>query len=373
MTSTESFDVNVAAFRHGDADAFDRISRRYFRELHIHCYRMVGSFDDAEDLVQETLLRAWRNRDTYEGRSTIRGWLYRIATNACLDAIRRRAPRRTASDDSKLPLYSQVPWIQPYPDALLDSTPAGDDHPDARLVARETIELAFLATIQLLPAKQRSVLILRDVLDFSAAETAQVLDDTTAAVNSSLQRARATVRRVPAKASLTAARPTFEELVFLQAYMDATERGDFDAVLELLRDDVRMTRFPDGSTWDGRDEVRCELLKRKDDFGDVRSVAVAANRQPAVALYRRRSGDAEYRAWGIVLLGVVDGKLREIATFNSPELFARFDLPLTIPDRCPPNTSPPMAYAPDFRKGSGTDYTRFNISSVADSICDSSV
>jgi RNA polymerase sigma-70 factor, ECF subfamily len=324
----------VAAFCRGDRDAFDCISRRHFRELHIHCYRMVGSFDEAEDLVQETLLRGWRNRDSYEGRATIRAWLYRIATNACIDAIRRRAPRGEPIEDPGVSLYPQFPWLQPYPDALLDTSGGNDDQPDARLVARETIELAFLATIQLLPAKQRAVLILRDVLDFSASETAQVLDDTPAAVNSALQRARDTIRRrrEPTNAPPAAPAATFGELVFLQLYMDASERGDLDAIVELLRDDVQMTLLPDGLTWDGRSDVACEFLKRKDDFADVRMVAVAANRQPAVAVYRRRSDDAEYHAWAVVLLGVVDGKLREIASFASPELFARFDLPLTLPD-----------------------------------------
>ncbi len=325
----------VAAFRRGDDEAFGRISRHHFRELHIHCYRMVGSFDEAEDLVQETLLRAWRNRDTYEGRATIRAWLYRIATNACIDAIRRRGPQSVPIEDSGVPPYSQFPWMQPYPDALLDTTGGHTDQPDMRLVARETIELAFLATIQLLPAKQRAVFILRDVLGFSATETAQVLDDTPAAVNSALQRARATVRRRRARAGapLPAPKATFGELVFLQAYMDASERGDIDAIVDLLRDDVRMTLFPEGSTWDGRNEVACELFKRKDDVGDARIVAIAANRQPAVAVYRRRSDDTEYRAWAAVLLRVVDGKLHEIATFASPELFARFDLPPTLPER----------------------------------------
>jgi len=339
VTPARSPEVDVAivdAFRRGDEDAFGRISRHHFRELHIHCYRMVGSFDEAEDLVQETLWRAWRNRDSYEGRATLRAWLYRIATNACIDAIRRRAPRPAPSEDSGGPEYSQFPWMQPYPDALLDTTGGHNDQPDARLVARETIELAFLATIQLLPAKQRAVLILRDVLGFSATETSQVLDDTPAAVNSALQRARATVRRRRAPTSAPPpVEPTFGELVFLQAYIDASERGDVDAIVDLLRDDVRMTLFPEGSTWDGRHEVACELFNRKDDFGEVRSVAIAANRQPAVAIYRRRSGDTEYRAWAVVLLGVVDGKLREIATFASPELFARFDLPRTLPERRP--------------------------------------
>lgn len=372
--------ATVAAFRRGDEEAFDRISRQHFRELHVHCYRMVGSFDDAEDLVQDTLLRAWRHRDSYEGRATIRAWLYRIATNACIDAIRRRS-RETPMDapgegltiadagadadvgadaDDALPRYARFPWMQPYPDTLLDVAGGEADPPDARLVARESIELAFLATIQRLPPKQRAVLILRDVLDFSAVETAEVLDDSAAAVNSALQRARATMRarRGPASTAPTPApvqaptpapittlmaartRPTtrtatsntsFADAVMLQAYMDAAGRGDVEAMVALLRDDVRMTLLPAGRTWEGRHAVTCEMLERQKDFGDAKVIAIAANRQPAMAVYRRRAGDSDYRAWAIVVLGVTEGKLREIATFASPELFRRFDLPPALP------------------------------------------
>jgi RNA polymerase sigma-70 factor (ECF subfamily) len=331
-SSAEGDSAIAAAFRRGDDGAFDRISASYFRELHVHCYRMVGSFDEAEDLVQETLLRAWRNRESYEGRATIRAWLYRIATNACIDAIRRR-PRIAPIEDSGIPQYAQFPWLQPYPDALLDGVAGSDNRPDARPVARETIELAFLATIQLLPAKQRAVFILCEVLGFSAVEAAAVLDDSPAAVNSALQRARGTLhRRGGTSPSRQERTPTFSDAMFLQAYMDASERGDVDAIVDLLRDDVRMTMLPEGSTWHGREEVACEFLKRKDDLRQVRILAMAANRQPALAVYHRASHETEYRAWAIVLLGVLEGKLREVATFTSRELFARFGVPPTLPE-----------------------------------------
>jgi len=174
----------------GDEAAFGELVQRHRRELHLHCYRMTGSFGEAEDLVQETFLRAWRKRDSFEGGPGFRAWLYRIATNACLDALRssRRRPSTVQS-------FAEVPWLQPYPDRLLDELAPSDTQPDAVVVARETIGLTYLAVIQLLPPRQRAVLILRDVLDWSAAETAAMLEMSVAAANSALQRARATLRR----------------------------------------------------------------------------------------------------------------------------------------------------------------------------------
>ena len=323
--------ATIAAFCDGDHEAFASISRRHHHELQIHCYRMVGSFDDAEDLVQETFLRAWRGRDTYQRRAHIRSWLYRIATNVCIDAIRKRTTHEPTPDTAAAD--PTVPWLQPVPDALLDQVADAADPPDTRTVTRETIEMAFLTALQLLPAKQRAVLILRDVLDFSAAETAEALEDTTAAVNSALQRARETLRRRRPLAGSPppGGDPSFGEALFLQAYMDAQRRGDIEAIIAMLREDVHMTLFPAGVSWHGLEEVKCEFLKLRDTFGDARSIAVAANRQPAMAVYRRQSGDDAYRAWAIVLLSVADGKVREIATFAAPALFARFGLPDTLP------------------------------------------
>jgi len=337
MPTLDAVDAaTVAAFRKGDHDAFARISRRHFRELHIHCYRMVGSYDEAEDLVQETLMRAWNRRESYEGRATVRAWLYRIATNVCIDVIRTRTSRETPDKPDEVPQYSEFPWMQPYPDAILDSVVPDEAQPDSRIVRRESIELAFLATVQVLPAKQRAILMLRDVLEFSAAETATILQDTIAAVNSALQRARATLQMMRASwgDSVEPSAATFDEAVLLQGFMDAQDRGDVNAIIDLLRDDVRMTLFPDAVTWDGREEVARELRKKRSDFdGEVRSIPIAANRQPALAVYIRRRDDVEYRAWALVLLGVRAGKLREIATFASPELFTRFELPRTLAER----------------------------------------
>ena len=277
-------------------------------------------------------MRAWNRRQSYEGRAGIRAWLYRIATNACIDAIRGRAARGGAQREDTVPPYERVPWLQPYPDALLESVVSEEAQPDARLVSRDTIELAFLATIQTLPPKQRAVLIFRDVLEFSASEAAEILGDTTAAVNSALQRARVTLeRRRGTVASPPTATPSFDDAVLLQAFMDAQDRGDVNALVDLLREDVRMTLFPDAATWSGRDAVVRELRAKRRDFGgDIRSVPIAANRQPALAVYARQGTEVAYRAWAIVVLGFRDGKLREIATFASPDLFARFRLPPTL-------------------------------------------
>ncbi len=172
-----------------DEATFAEAVERHRRELHVHCYRMLGSFEEAEDALQEAFLRAWRGRESFEGDSQLRAWLYKIATNVCLDALRRNK-RQVPVLHSK----AEVPWLQPYPDQLLDEIAPSDEQPDAVVVARETIELTFIALIQLLPARQRAAVILRDVLDWSAAETAKLLDVSVASANSALQRGRETLR-----------------------------------------------------------------------------------------------------------------------------------------------------------------------------------
>src|SRR4029453_16319522 len=197
----------AAAARAGDESAFAVLAERYRRELQVHCYRMLGSFEDAEEMVQETFLRAWRKRSSFEGRSSFRAWLYRIATNVCLDVLERRPPRvlppqvATAADPRVPPRpTADVPWLQPYPDRLLEGIAPSDTEPDAALVAKESIELAFLVAIQQLTPRQRAVLILRDVLGWSAKETAMLLDASVDAVNSALRRAAAALKRhLPAR------------------------------------------------------------------------------------------------------------------------------------------------------------------------------
>jgi RNA polymerase sigma-70 factor, ECF subfamily len=330
----------VAAARAGDEQAFARLVERHRRELHVHCYRMLGSLDDAEDAVQDAFLRAWRHRARFslEGRWSFRGWLYRIATNACLDVLARR-PRRflpydvapPADPTATPPPHADLPWLDPYPDRLLDELASPDPGPDAAAIAKETLELAFLAAIQHLPPRQRAALLLRDVLGWPARDVAAALETTVAAANSALQRARATLReRLPTRRAQWA-RPdaTEQEQAILRRYMEAQERRDADAVTALLREDVRVA-FPPMPVWyDGRDDFRTA----SDKFaapGDYHLVATAANGQPAIAAYLRPPGDSEYRALVIEVLRIEDGLIAEIIDFGDERLFAAFDLPLTL-------------------------------------------
>jgi RNA polymerase sigma-70 factor (TIGR02960 family) len=313
----------VAAATAGDEAAFAALVRRHQRELHVHCYRMLSSFEEAEDLVQETFLRAWQRRGTFESGGGFRAWLYRIATNACLDALRRSA-RRVPSAASTL---AEVPWIQPYPDRLLDEVAPSEDQPDAVVVARETIELAFLAVIQLLPPRQRAVLVLRDVLGWSTGEVARLLDTTAAAVNSALQRARATLQEHSSghtlESSLT--EPTERERALLRRFIDMHERGDVAAAAAMLRRDARVTMPPYPWRFEGRDAI-IPLIERSRAEGDWRLLATAANRQPAAASYLRAGGETGFRAFKLDVLRVEGGLIAEITTFG-PGLFEAFGLP----------------------------------------------
>jgi RNA polymerase sigma-70 factor (ECF subfamily) len=319
-------DAVVAAARAGDQAAFAELVERYRRELHVHCYRMLGSFEEAEDLVQETFLRAWRNRERFEGGPGFRAWLYRIATNACLDALRRSA-RRVASLHS----FAEVPWLQPYPDRLLDGMAPRHDEPDAVVVARETISLAFIAAIQLLPPRQRAVLILREVLDWSAGETASLLDTTVAAVNSALQRARATLQEQrPARTHDWSAQDlSKDERRLLRGFIDAHERADADAAVALVREDIRVTMPPHPWCFEGVAAMAPLLHQGLTEPGDWRLLPTRANRQPTAATYLRRPGDSEFRAFKLDVLRVEDGAIAEITTFDAT-LFPEFGLPPTL-------------------------------------------
>jgi RNA polymerase sigma-70 factor (ECF subfamily) len=310
----------------GDEAAFGELVQRHRRELHLHCYRMTGSFDEAEDLVQETFLRAWRRRDSFEGGSGFRAWLYRIATNACLDALRssRRRPSTVQS-------FAEVPWLQPYPDRLLDELAPSDTQPDAVVVARETIELTYLAVIQLLPPRQRAVLILRDVLDWSAAETAAMLEMSVAAANSALQRARATLRRrLPGRPSeWSGSEPSQEERLLLEAFIDAHERADAAAAAALARDDIRVTMPPHPWCFEGLEAIRPMLEEGLTGPGEWRLMPTWANRQPTAASYLKAPGDTEFRAFKLDVLRVEDGAIAEITTFHS-DVFGAFGLAETL-------------------------------------------
>ncbi|MEQ7126998.1 sigma-70 family RNA polymerase sigma factor [Actinopolymorpha sp. B11F2] len=345
-------DEVVAAARAGDESAFAALTERHRDELRVHCYRMLGSFDDAEDLVQETFLRAWKNLASFQGRSTIRAWLYRIATNACLDVLedgsRRVLPHHlTGPTDPSvgLPPRTDIAWLQPFPDRLIGTEgrwePAApsEAEPDAVVVARETIELAFLAAIQHLPPRQRAVLILRDVLGWPAKQTAALLEGSVASVNSALQRARSTLRdHLPERRLEWApsAKPTEQERSVLRRYMDAVERADLAAVAELLAEDVRTTMPPYPMWFQGRGAVVAALTASWDAgapgyVGRFQMVPTQANRQPAAAVYVQRPGDHEYAAFGIAVLQIENDHIVEITAFHDLDLFAAFDLPTALP------------------------------------------
>ncbi len=316
MSLSEDFTTRTAPFR---------------GELLAHCYRMLGSAEEAEDLVQETYLRAWRSFDGFEGRSSVRTWLHAIATNVCLTAIERRGRRPLPSglggpgQDPEAPLVAahEVPWLQPLPDTLLTS---GGGDPAAVAVSRAGIRLAWVAALQHLSARQRAVLILRDVLEWPAAHVADVLGTTTTAVNSGLRRARAQLAQaLPAEDELAEPAEPGRRAV-LDRFAAAFESADISALAELLREDVAL-EMPPALTWfAGRAAVlRFFAAQALDVPGRFRLVPVTANGQPAFAIYQRDS-DGAYRADAVTVLTVTPSGIARIVTFRSPGLFALFGL-----------------------------------------------
>ncbi|AXB42882.1 RNA polymerase subunit sigma-70 [Amycolatopsis albispora] len=330
-----------------DADEFTALTERHRRELRVHCYRMLGSFEEAEDVVQETFLRAWRNIDRFEGRSTPRAWLYKIATNACLDVLGSRSRRvlphhRTGPSDPGVSLEPRedIPWLQPFPDRLWEPAAPAETEPDHEVVAGETIELAFLAALQHLPPRQRAALLLRDLLGWPAKQVAEQLGTGVASVNSALQRARATLREhLPAR-RLDWPSPTERERAVLRKYIDAMERADLTAVAELLAEDVRTTMPPWPMWFRGRDSVLAALAASwdtgsPDHVGRFLLRPIGANHQPAVASYVRRPGDDEFRAFAIGLLRIANDQVTEVHAIHEPRLFPAFGLPATWTDEFP--------------------------------------
>jgi RNA polymerase sigma-70 factor (ECF subfamily) len=330
--ATEEQIVNAATA--GDEAAFTELVERHRRELQVHAYRMLGSLEDAQDALQEAFLRAWRSRETYDGRSTFRAWLYRITTNACLRILERRprvlVPYETGPA-AKLGAEPQppadLPWLQPYPDRLIDEQP----EPGELVVARETIELAFLASIQNLPARQRAVLIMRDALDWSAKETAAVLELSVPAVNSALQRARATMKeRLPAERLEWPIEADAEdaERSLLRTYMEAWERNDASGIVALLREDVRMSMPPHPTWYDGREAVAAFFagIGFAPEKGEHRVLPTSANRQPAFGVYRSLGG-AEARPLALHVIAIESGLVADMHFFFYPELFPAFGLP----------------------------------------------
>jgi RNA polymerase sigma-70 factor (TIGR02960 family) len=319
----------AAAAAAGDEGAFERLTGPRRRELHVHCYRMLASFDDAEDAVQETLLRAWRGRPGLAAGEH-RAWLYRIATNVCLDALRARSRQARLVQS-----YADLPWLEPYPDRLLDEVTAGSDQPEQAAIGRETIELAFLCALQVLAPRQRAALIIRDVLGWSAADTAALLDTSVAAANSALQRARAIMREhlPPERSDWQPRPPSAAERELLGQFIAAHERLDAAAVARIASAQIRVTMPPYPYRYDGAQGLT-PLLERAfgpDRDGDWRLRPAGVNRMPAAASYLRRSGDSQFRPFKLDVLRVEGDVIAEITTFG-PALFGALGLPSVLPE-----------------------------------------
>jgi RNA polymerase sigma-70 factor (TIGR02960 family) len=321
----------LARARAGDSEAFASLVAPYRRGIHVHCYRMLGSLHDAEDLLQEVLLSAWRRLDQFEGRSSLRAWLYRIASNACLDALKHRRRRllpdsyQAADDPLATPAQAllDAPWIEPYPDGLLD----GADDPAHRYEAREALALAFIATIQRLSPRQRAVLILRDALGFSASETAAMLETTIDSVNGSLKRARLALEgRYPRRLVSAGDAPlSGDEEALVARYVDAWEAADVDGLVALLREDARMTMPPTPSWYDGREAVGAFLSRFFAGLGrGSRLLITRANGQPAVAVYTRQG--ERYGLLALQVLTITGAQIEAITGFTDPTLFPFFAL-----------------------------------------------
>jgi len=323
--------------RAGDEDAFRELTDPYRRELQLHVYRIVGSAQDAEDLVQETLLAAWRGLEQFQGRASVRSWLYRIATNRSLDAL--RASRRRLEDMPRMtgmtePTRRGEPvWLEPYPDVLLDDIPDAAPGPEARYETREAMELAFIVGLQHLPPQQRAVLVLRDVLGFRAAEVAGMLDTTEPSVNSLLRRAReAFDSHLPAVGRERAPLPDSKvEQEVVGRFADAVEAGDIDALVALLTDDAWLTMPPEPSQYQGPGAIGVFLRDREDRRGvSIRLVPTRANTQPAFGCYLPSPQTDVARAYALFVLTLESDRISAITWFADTSVFPQFGLPRTL-------------------------------------------
>ena len=338
----------LTAARRGDPQQFSELTEPYRRELQVHCYRILGSLHEAEDMVQETMLKAWKRLDTYEGRASFRSWLYKVATNACLDFLDQKKSRRLLPFDKLSPSDPQTPflpptteisWLEPFPDEWLGDKSAVN--PEAHYSDTESISLAFLTALQLLPPRQRAVLILRDVLDFSALETADVLELTVSSANSALHRARTTLsRRYPRgeREDLAMASPDEKTQQLLDRFVQAWESADVSGLVALLKADATLAMPPSPSWYQGQDAigtfVAATVLGDHGMFpGESahrwRLLPTRANGSPAFAMYQRNEKN-EYQPFGLIALTIVEDKLSQIVNFIDPSLPALFGFPATL-------------------------------------------
>jgi RNA polymerase sigma-70 factor (TIGR02960 family) len=318
----------------GDGDAFQELVEPHRRELLVHCYRILGSLQDAEDVLQETLLSAWRALDQFDGRS-LRAWLYRIATNRCFNYLRdgSRRPQSVllaepTPANAGLVSSDEPWWLEPYPDVLLDDFTLG---PEARYDARESIALSFVAGLQRLPSQQRAVLVLRDVLGFSASEVAGILGTTSTAVNSALVRARDGFRP-DGKPELVPLPRSARESEVIDRFVDAFERGDIAQVVALLTDDAKLTMPPEPVECHGPREIAAFFQSRRFWGHGLRLVPTRANNQPAFGYYLPDPNSSIARAHGLVVLSLSDNRVSAITRFGDTANLARFGLPRTIAD-----------------------------------------
>jgi RNA polymerase sigma-70 factor (TIGR02960 family) len=328
----------LARARAGDEDAFRELTDPYRHELLVHCYRILGSLQDAEDLVQETLLAAWHGLESYEGRASLRAWLYRIATNRCLNALRAsaRRPREVnlMSEPPEPTRRTEPVWLEPYPDVLLEGVPDSTPGPEARYETMETVALAFVAALQHLPPRQRVVLVLRDVLGFRAAEVADMLGSSEAAVKGALQRARATLKaRLPARDREHAPLPSSaRERELVGRFALAVEAGDVEDVVSLLTDDAWLTMPPQPYEYQGHAAIAAFLEDRARARGGrpLRLVPTRANGQPAFGCYLPDTRAAVAHAYGLMVLTLQGDRISAITWFGDNGVFPHFGLPRTL-------------------------------------------
>jgi RNA polymerase sigma-70 factor, ECF subfamily len=338
MPSVDEPSLLMEAAKRGDHDAFQQLAASHRRELRLHCYRMLGSIHDAEDAVQESLLRVWRGLGDFEGRASFRNWLYKIATHACLNmlAVRQRTSRLLPHDigppSHAIPLEpaTDIAWLDPYPDEPIANVSANEPGPDARYESHEAVQLAFVAAIQRLPPLQRAVLLLRDVLGWSAAEVASLLDTSAASITSALQRARATMETSYDASKRAALRPDERQRELLDRYVAAWETADLDSFVALLKEDAILSMPPYREWALGREAIGnlfAFACGRYGGRGAFRLVRTAANGQPAFAIYVRNDATGDFVAHSIQVVSVREDGIALVVNFRKPELFEFFGLP----------------------------------------------